>query len=58
VRTVHRQRHHPQAVLEGALAGAGLECVGVWGTDGAGALEQPLDELRHSKAVYIAREGR
>lgn len=58
VRTVHRQRHHPRAVLEAALGAAGLACVGVWGTDGAGALEQPLDELRHSKAVYIAREGR
>jgi SAM-dependent methyltransferase len=58
VRTVHRQRHHPRAVLEAALGEAGLACVGVWGTDGAGALEQPLDELRHSKAVYLAREGR
>jgi SAM-dependent methyltransferase len=64
VRTVHRQRHHPRAALEGALAVAGLACVAVWGTDGAGGLEQPLDELRHSKAVYIAqhaapaREGR
>jgi hypothetical protein len=64
VRTVHRQRHHPSAVLEAALDAAGLACVGVWGTDGAGALEQPLDELRHSKAVYMAqhaasaREGR
>jgi SAM-dependent methyltransferase len=58
VRTVHRQRHHPRAALEAALASAGLACVGVWGTDGAGALEQPLAELRHSKAVYIAKEGR
>jgi SAM-dependent methyltransferase len=64
VRTVHRQRHHPRAALERALAAAGLVCVAVWGTDGAGGIEQPLDELRHSKAVYIAqhaapaREGR
>ena len=58
VRTVHRQRHHPRAVLERALAAAGLACVAVWGTDGAGGVEQPLDELRHSKAVYLAREGR
>jgi hypothetical protein len=55
---VHRQRHHPRAALEAALASAGLACVRVWGTDGAGALEQPLAELRHSKAVYIAKEGR
>jgi len=59
VRCVHRQRHHPRAELERALAAAGLACAGVWGTDGAGGLEQPLDELRHSKAVYIAHaEGR
>jgi SAM-dependent methyltransferase len=64
VRTVHRQRHHPRAALERALGAAGLACVAVWGTDGAGELEQPLDELRHAKAVYIAqhaapaREGR
>jgi hypothetical protein len=64
VRTVHRQRHHPSAVLEAALNAAGLACVGAWGSDGAGGLEQPLDDLGHSKAVYIAqhaaraREGR
>jgi SAM-dependent methyltransferase len=59
VRTVHRQRHHPRATVEDALGEAGLACVAVWGTDGAGGLEQPLKELRHSKAVYIAkREGR
>lgn len=64
VRTVHRQRHHPRAVLERALSAAGLTAVAVWGTDGSGGLEQPLDELHHNKAVYIAqhaaptREGR
>ena len=64
VRTVHRQRHHPRPALERALAAAGLACVAVWGTDGAGGIEQPLDELRHSKGVYLAqlaaptREGR
>jgi hypothetical protein len=57
VRTVHRQRHHPRAVLERALAAAGLDCVAVWGTDGAGILEQPLDELAHTKAVYIAQDA-
>jgi SAM-dependent methyltransferase len=55
VRSVHRQRHHPRDVLERALAAAGLSCVAAWGTDGAGSTEQPLDELRHTKAMYIAR---
>ena len=54
VRSLQRQRHHPRAVLERALAAGGLRCAAVWGTDGAGGFEQPLDELRHSKAVYIA----
>ena len=57
VRIVHRQRHHPPAVVVRALAAAGLEHVAVWGTDGAGDLRQPLDEERHSKAVYIAHRG-
>lgn len=57
VRGVHRQRHHPRAVLEAELRAAGLECVAVWGTDGAGRSEQPLDEQRHNKAVYIARSS-
>jgi SAM-dependent methyltransferase len=55
VRAHHRQRHHPRAAIEATLAGAGFELVAVWGTDGAGASEQPLDEARHNKAVYIAR---
>jgi SAM-dependent methyltransferase len=57
-RALHRQRHHPRERLEAALAAAGLRCVAVWGTDGAGGSEQPLDELRHNKAVYIAMSER
>jgi SAM-dependent methyltransferase len=56
VRSVHRQRHHPLPTLERALAVAGLACVAAWGTDGDGGAEQPLDETRHNKAVYIARD--
>jgi len=56
-RTVHRQRHHSRAVLERALAAAGLVAVAVWGTDGSGVAEQPLDEPRHNKAVYIAQHA-
>ena len=57
-RSVHRQYHHPPAVLGRALGAAGLRTVAVWGTDGAGASELPLDEERHNKAVYIARAER
>jgi SAM-dependent methyltransferase len=57
-RAMHRQRHHPRPVLEAALAAAGLELAGVWGTDGAGRSEPWLDDERHNKAVYIARKPR
>jgi SAM-dependent methyltransferase len=58
VRAVHRQRHHPPAVIEAALASEGFRLLAVWGTDGAGGSEQPLDEDRHNKAVYIAQTRR
>jgi SAM-dependent methyltransferase len=52
---VHRERHFPEAEILAALDAAGLECVEVFGHDIDAVLEQPLDEVRHSKAVYIAR---
>jgi SAM-dependent methyltransferase len=55
VQTVHRQRHHTPAVVEQALAAAGLELVARRGQDLSGAIELELDELRHTKTVYIAR---
>lgn len=58
ISTIHRQRHHSEAAIAAALAAAGLELVAVWGTDGAGGSERPLDEARHNKAVYIARARR
>jgi SAM-dependent methyltransferase len=57
-RAVHRQHHHPGATVIRALAAAGLRAVAVWGTDGAGASEQPVDEERHNKAVYVAKAER
>jgi len=52
---LHRQRHFPEAEVLAALARAGLECVELFGHDTDAVLEQPLDEARHSKAVYICR---
>ena len=54
-RSVHHHRHHPEATVRAALAGAGLECVGAWGQHVDGRLEPVLDDLAHSKTVYIAR---
>jgi SAM-dependent methyltransferase len=55
---VHRQRHFPEAEVRGALEGAGLEALEVLGQAEDGGLHQPLRELDHVKALYIARRGR
>jgi SAM-dependent methyltransferase len=53
--TIHRQRHFPEAEVLTALAGAGLECLDVYGIYTDGILKQPLDVSTHTKAIYIAR---
>lgn len=50
----HRQRHFPEAEVRAALAGAGLECLAVYGHGLDGIPTQPL-EPTHTKAIYIAR---
>jgi SAM-dependent methyltransferase len=54
-RSVHRQRHHPSAVVRGALARAGLRLEAVHGMHLDGSVDDHADELTNSKAVYIAR---
>jgi SAM-dependent methyltransferase len=56
-RSVHHHRHHAPETIRAALDAAGLRCVAEFGAQLTGALEHPVDELRHSKAVYIARRG-
>ena len=51
----HRQRHFPQEEVLAALDLAGLEAVAVFGYGFDAVLQQPLDDLRHSKALFIAR---
>jgi len=53
--SIHRQRHFPEAEVLAALAGAGLECLEVYGIYTDGILKQPLDDTIHTKAIYIAR---
>lgn len=55
---LHRQRHFPEAEVLAVLEGAGLECLDVFGHGFDAVLKQPLDELVHTKAVYIARRAR
>jgi SAM-dependent methyltransferase len=54
-RSEHRHRHHPPAELRAALERAGLRCVAVRGLHVDGSVDPEADELRHSKAVYVAR---
>ncbi len=53
----HRHRHFPEAEVLAALAGAGLECLDVFGIYTDGILKQPLDVSTHHKAIYIARSA-
>jgi SAM-dependent methyltransferase len=50
----HRQRHFPEAEVRAALAGAGLQCLAVYGHGLDGIPTQPLAPT-HTKAIYIAR---
>ncbi len=52
---VHRQRHFPEAEVLDLIRAAGLECLDVYGHGFDAVPKQPVEELVHSKAVYIAR---
>jgi SAM-dependent methyltransferase len=55
---LHRQRHHPEAEILAAVAGAGLEVVATYGHHHDGVPHQPVSEEQHTKAIYIARKAR
>jgi len=50
----HDERHHPRATVERCIDEAGLRRVAVYGQDPAVNFEIELDELRHTKAIYLA----
>jgi SAM-dependent methyltransferase len=52
---VHRQRHYPEPVVRQALEAAQLELLGVYGMQLDGSLQEGFDDLRSSKAVFVAR---
>lgn len=52
---IHRERHFPEAEIRAAMEAAGLECLDVYGHHHDAIPKQPLDEVTHAKAVYIAR---
>ncbi len=54
---VHRQRHFPEEVVLATLEEAGLECLDVYGHGFDAVLKQPVEELVHTKVVYISRRA-
>jgi SAM-dependent methyltransferase len=52
--SVHRQRHWPPASVRELAGRAGLRILAVHGQHPGAVLEPELDELVHSKAVYLA----
>jgi SAM-dependent methyltransferase len=49
----HAQRHHPRETVDRCIENAGLRCVAVYGQDPAVNFEIQLDEVRHTKAIYL-----
>jgi SAM-dependent methyltransferase len=49
----HEQRHHPRETVERCIERAGLRLVAVYGQDPAVNFDTEVDELRHSKAIYL-----
>lgn len=52
---LHRERHFDESTVLAAMARAGLDCLDVYGHDDDAVPEQPLDEERHTKAVYLGK---
>jgi SAM-dependent methyltransferase len=49
----HEQRHHPRETVERCIERAGLRRVAVYGQDPAVNFDAEVDELGHSKAIYL-----
>ena len=49
----HEQRHHPRETVEQCVESAGMSCVAVYGQDPSVNFDPQLDELRHTKAIYL-----
>jgi SAM-dependent methyltransferase len=49
----HEQRHHPVEAVRRCIARAGLTCLAVYGQDPEVNFDAALDELEHSKAIYL-----
>lgn len=52
--SVHRQRHWPPDVVQAVAVRAGLRILAVHGQRPGAVIDDALDELVHTKAVYVA----
>jgi SAM-dependent methyltransferase len=52
---LHRERHFPESEVRAVMERVGLECLDVFGHHHDAILHQPLDEIAHTKGIYIAR---
>jgi SAM-dependent methyltransferase len=55
---MHRERHFPEAEMRAAMDAVGLELLDVYGHADDAVPHQPLDEIAHTKAVYVSRAAR
>jgi SAM-dependent methyltransferase len=54
--TSQTERHHPRAIVERHLADAELDLLAVYGQHMSGRQDPWVDELDHTKAIYLARK--
>lgn len=52
---IHRQHHFPPTEILAGLEAAGLRSLATFGHGLDAVLEQPLDETRHTKTIFIAQ---
>jgi SAM-dependent methyltransferase len=57
VTAIHRQRHFRPDEVRAAMAEAGLECLAVMGQGPDGHPRVPLDERRHTKAIFVGKQS-
>ena len=52
---LHRQRHWERTAIERLAGRAGLEVLDVRGQRSGAVIDEDLNELVHTKAIYVAR---
>lgn len=51
----HLHRHHPHAEVARAITEAGLACLAVYGVTPDGVLHEEVEELAHTKRLYVVK---